>query len=83
MILPEFERFLNKLDLDGEELSEGLFSAFDQDSNLELDWGEVQIGMCLLMAGSYEERLEAVFLFMDKDGSGELSSKACSLNPKP
>ena len=70
LTLVEFERFLNKLGLDGQALGSRLFAAFDGDANGYLDWKEVFIGMALLLPAPWKTKVKCAFGMMDEDSSG-------------
>jgi len=73
MALPEFQRMLDFLGLDGRALAKRLFKCFDCNGDAGLDFREVFIGMALLCAGSNAERMEHMFKMMDANGSGRVS----------
>ena len=73
LTLADFNRVLDKLDLDSEALGRRLFDAFDQDGNGRLDFRELFLGMSMLLSGSYEERLKCAFMMMDSNGTGRVS----------
>ena len=76
LTLVEFERFLNKLGLDGQALGSRLFAAFDGDANGYLDWKEVFIGMALLLPAPWKTKVKCAFGMMDIYESGEVDQEA-------
>jgi len=79
LTLMTFMRVLERLGLDGSTFGPRLFDAFDADGSDTLDFRELFIGMALLLSPSRQERLECVFLMMDKDGNGRVNREELEL----
>jgi Ca2+-binding EF-hand superfamily protein len=73
LVLSEFLRALDKLELNSGAIGAALFDAFDLDKNGYLEFREMFLGLALLLSGTKEEKLECAFSMMDANGTGRVS----------